>query len=285
MYMNAYTLYQRLEKDFIVAGMYDEWMEDMEPIVDFLSENFTKRSMGLVCDFTSKIQKVYSAVFPSRGVMQKILDDGTEDAMLFVHHPAVWDIRNAPKVFTSMDRDLLQQFRKRNIAVYNLHVPLDHYHSYGTSYTLALALGLRGERPFARYFGALAGVFAQADVTTVDELKERFRATVGHEVSLYQYGERNIVDGVVGVIAGGGNDRQMLKEIAQEGVNTLIAGVTVKNDHSLKAHEYAKKQRINILGGTHYSTEKFACMEMVRYFQQCGVAAEFVQDTPIMEDL
>ena len=67
--------------------MNDDWAQHMSSVVDFLSENFKKRSMGLVCDFATEIKKVYTAVFPSSDVMQIILNDGSQDAMFFVHHP------------------------------------------------------------------------------------------------------------------------------------------------------------------------------------------------------
>lgn len=61
--MKATQLYQHLEKDFITPEMSDEWAQYMDSVADFLSENFKKRSMGLVCDFATEINKVYTAVF------------------------------------------------------------------------------------------------------------------------------------------------------------------------------------------------------------------------------
>ncbi|MBU1177090.1 Nif3-like dinuclear metal center hexameric protein [Patescibacteria group bacterium] len=156
--MKATKLYQHLEKDFITSEMSDEWAQHMDSVVDFFSENFKKRSMGLVCDFATEINKVYTAVFPSKEIMQRILNDGTQDAMFFVHHPSIWDIRKAPEVFQQMDRELLKQFKDRRISIYNLHVPLDNYGEYSTSVSLAKALGIKPEKAFAPYFGALAGV-------------------------------------------------------------------------------------------------------------------------------
>ena len=282
--MKATQLYQYLEKDFITPEMSDEWAQYMDSVADFLSENFKKRSMGLVCDFATEINKVYTAVFPSREVMQRILDDGTQDAMLFIHHPSIWDIRKAPEVFQQMNRDLLQQFKDRRISIYNLHVPLDNFGEYSTSVTLAKALGIKPEKSFAPYFGALAGVFGKTDSTTIQDLRKRFQEAVEHEVSLYNYGDNEIKNRTVAVVAGSGLD-ETIEEIAQNNVNILITGISVKNDHSKKAHEFAEKHRINILGGTHYSTERFACISMVDYFKKIGLPSEFIEDKPVMEDM
>ncbi len=283
--MKAIQLYQQLEKDFITSQMRDDWSQYMDSVADFLSDNFKKRSMGLVCDFTIDINKVYTAVFPSREVMQRILNDGTQDAMLFVHHPSIWDIRKAPEVFQQMDRELLQRFRSKRISIYNLHVPLDDFGEYSTSVTLARALGVNPERSFAFYFGAMCGVFGKTDVVMVQDLRKIFQEAVGHEVSLYNYGDSEIKDGVIAIIAGGGNDIDMLEEVAKSGINTFVTGITVKNDHSKNAHDFAEKHKINILGGTHYSTERFACISMVDYFQKHGLVSKFIEDKPVMEDI
>ncbi len=283
--MKATQLYQHLEKDFITPKMSDEWAQYMNSVADFLSENFKKRSMGLVCDFATEINKVYTVVFPSREVMQRILDDGAQDAMLFVHHPSIWDIKKTPDVFQQMNRNLLQQFKNRKISIYNLHVPLDNFGEYSTSVTLSKVLGIKPEKSFASYYGALCGVFGKTDIVTVQDLRKRFQEAVGHKVSLYNYGDNKIKDRTVAVIAGGGNDIDMLEEIVKAGVNTFITGVAVKNEYSQKAHDFAKKHRINILGGTHYSTEKFACISMVDYFKKVGLPSKFIKGRPVMEDM
>ncbi|MBW3019770.1 Nif3-like dinuclear metal center hexameric protein [Candidatus Woesearchaeota archaeon] len=283
--MKATKLYSILEKDFITSNMSDNWFEYMGSISEFVCDNFKKRSMGLVCDFTKEINKVYTAVFPSEDVMKKIITDDVTKAMLFVHHPSIWDIRKAPDIFYQMDKKLLQEFKKRNISIYNLHVPLDHFGKYSTSVTLAKALNIKPEKPFAPYFGALCGVFGKSSFDNITDLKNKLEEVVGHKVKLYKYGDDKIKDNKVALIAGGGNDLDMLKEISNENVNTFITGITIKNDFSKKEHSFSKKHKINILGGTHYSTEKFACKEMVKYFKKQGLESEFIDDDPLMEDM
>ncbi len=282
--MKASTLYQQLETDFITPAMTDQWAQYMDEVEDFLCDNFKQRSMGLVCDFSREIKQVYTAVFPSFPVMQTVLEEGVEDALLFVHHPSIWDIRRSPQVFYQMDRDQLGQFRDRQLSIYNLHVPLDNYSDYSTSCTLARALGLQIESAFAPYFGGMAGVFTSTQCSAVSELKAKFEQALGHEAVLYDYGSPDIRDGRVAVVAGGGNDKDVLREIAEAGVNVFITGISARTQHSETAHEYARQQGISILGGTHYSTEKFACQAMVDYFKKLGLPARFIPDIPVMED-
>jgi len=282
--MKAIKLYEKLEKDFIVPKMSDEWAEEMGTVADFLSDNFKKRSMGLVCDFTEEIERVYNAVFPSEKIMRKILDDGIRNVMLFVHHPSIWDIRRVPEVFQQMDRNLLEKFKERKISIYNLHVPLDNWGEYSTSVSLARILGIRPEKSFAPYFGGMVGIFGRTDLMKVEDLRKKFENVVGHQTGFYPYGSSEVRNNIVAVVAGGGMS-ESLEEIVQNDVNVLITGISAKNDHSKNSHEFAEKHKINILGGTHYSTEKFACMALVEYFGKIGLPSEFIEDEPVMEDI
>ncbi len=282
--MKAVSLYKHLERDFITPSMSDDWAQYMGSITGYLSDNYKIRSMGLVCDFTSEIGKVFTAVFPSDAVMRKILDEGARDALLFIHHPATWDIRKSPEVFRQMDRDLLRQFRDARISIFNLHVPLDNYGPHSTSVTLAKALRISPVKPFAPYFGALAGIIGETGARTVHELKIMFERAVGHTVRLYNYGEDAIRNHSVAVIAGGGLIESIM-EVDRNNCNVFVTGISVKNVQSAAAHEYAGKHRINILGGTHYSTEQFACRSMAGYFQNIGLQSQFIGDQPVMEDM
>ena len=283
--MKATKLYTQLEKDFIKPGLSDEWFKYMEPIADFISDNYKKRSMGLVCDNATEIKKVYAAVFPSDNVMQTVLNKREQDIMLFLHHPSDWDIAKAPLIFHLMNRSLLDKFRERRIAIYNLHVPLDNYSEYSTSATLAKALGLTDLKPFFEYYGSLACVYGKTSCKTVGELREKFVEAMGHRVNLYLYGTHEITNGIVAVAAGGGNMIEIHEEMARGGVNMLVTGVTVDASFTHNAHESAREKKINLLGGTHYSTEKPACQAMCGYFKKLGFPSEFVDGTPCMLDL
>ena len=239
--------------------------------------------MGLVCDNTNLITKVYTAVFPSIRIMQHILDANEENILLFIHHPQDWNIRNT-EVFQQMDTALLHRFKERKISIYNLHVPLDNFGEYSVSVSFAKALGVEIEKPFASYHGGLGGVLGRTNFVTVTDLSRHFTATVGHRTSLYQYGSNIIVDGRV-ALAPGGNMPSILSGVAIEGINTLLTGISALNDHTRIAHEFAQEREINILGGTHYSAEKFACMAMCKYFQKLGLPCTFIKGSPMLEDL
>ncbi len=283
--MKAELLYQRIHKDFVRPGMSDDWALGMGSISDFLCDSFKATSIGLVCDFATEVTEVRSAVFPSAKVMQAMLDEGFSNAMLFVHHPAVWDIRRIAGVFYDMDRGQLEQFKARKISVFSLHAPLDNFGIYSTTVTLAKALGIEPFKAFAPYNGGLCGVFGNCGYQEVGPLQQSLEKALGHRARLYSYGAPAIKGGRVALVAGGGNQIEVLEEIVAEGLNTFVTGVSVENVYSKAAHEFAREHGINILGGTHYSTEAFACQAICAYFEGLGIPARFMADEPILEDM
>jgi putative NIF3 family GTP cyclohydrolase 1 type 2 len=244
-----------------------------------------ERSMGLVCDFTDEVKTVYTAVFPSDKVLENILNNDPQDAMIFLHHPAIWDFRGNSRRWFQMDNKWVEQCKERRISIYAIHVPLDNFGLYSTSRSLTDALGIDIIEPFCEYRGGLAGVIGKTKCKTVIELNDVFTRTVGHQTKLYPYGDTEIFNGRVAIVAGGGNDMDVLPSVVDKKVNTFITGITENNERYVEVHTFEKEKRINVLGGTHYSTEKFACMKMVRYFDKHGLSAQFVEDTPVLKDL
>ncbi|HOW29318.1 MAG TPA: Nif3-like dinuclear metal center hexameric protein [archaeon] len=280
--MNAQNLYDKLEIDFIARrGLSDDWKEIGTD--KYLSPNFKKRSMGIVYDFNTEIKKVYTAVFPESAVLKKILSKKETDVLLFVHHPMVWDITKK-SIFTSISEKDLKMMKKRRISVYNLHVPLDNFGKYSTTNTLCKELNIKVETQFAPYFGALCGVVGTIDLENISDIKKRFEKILGHKSMLYKYGTDKLNKYKVAVVAGGGNDLDILEKIPKD-CNLFITGITAKNDYSKNAHDFSKKRKLNVLGGTHYSTEKFACIAMVEYFKKLGLPCEFIPGKPVMEDI
>jgi putative NIF3 family GTP cyclohydrolase 1 type 2 len=64
-----------------------------------------------------------------------------------------------------------------------------------------------------------------------------------------------------------------------------VTRVEEKFEPSVIFHKKANELGINIIGGTHYSTEKYACMEVVKYFKNIGMEAEFLEGIYDLEDL
>jgi len=284
--MKATDLYSQLEKDFVKPGMVEDWFNDMGDIEAYICDNFKNRSIGLICDFTDEVNKVYTAVFPSNRVLTRVLDDNVTNAMIFLPHPADWDLSKDPNTaFYQMNTALLEQLKERRISLFNFHYPLDNYGEYSNSKTLAEALDIIIEKPFAEFSGALCGVIGTTNCKDVHELNNKYSQVVGHKTKLYQYGDSNVTNNRVAIVAGGGNDSDVVNEVIKNGVNVLISGLSLCNSYSLNAHELEKAHKINLLGGTHYSSEKFGCIAMCEYFNKLGLPSEFIHDVPCLDDL
>jgi len=284
--MKARELYVQLNNDFIKAGIKDvDWAARMPDLDQYLYPWFKQKGgMGLMCDFTEAIETVYTTVFLSDNVLSGLLSDDVSNAMLLSHHPTNWDLRNHGGNYTAEEK-YIAALKERNISVYILHHPLDNFGTYSTCGTLADQLGITVERPAFLYYGAMCGIIGTTDCKTISELSARYSRAVGHKTSLYLYGNEDIRGERIALCPGGGNAMFVLNEMVENNIKTLITGVTIVNDHSREAHEYARNHRINILGGTHYSTEKYAPMEMCKYFHALGLPCAFIADEPDLFDL
>lgn len=283
--MNAQELYKKLDADFEIDRFTDSW-PDFD-LGGYLSENFKEKQMGVALDNAEEIEKVYTAVFPSDEVLDKILESKEENILLFTHHPRIWDLRVEGFPFKDFDHKKLEKMKERKISLYALHVPLDNNGEYSTSVNFAKSFGIEKEEDFVPYGGGMAGVIGKTDSITVSDLADKVCKAVGHEVKVFNYGSEEIKNGKVGVVAGGGNDEDAINEVVQKGINTYVTGITAITAYppTIKFHEIAKENKINIISATHYSTEKFACMAMCQYFQKAGLPCEFLEDKPDMMDL
>ena len=192
-------------------------------------------------------------------------------------------VRNWPEILP-----YLEKLKERDISYYAIHVPLDQNGPYGTTASLARALEIETEREFFEYFGAMVGIIGKTECKSVFEMSGKVKDTVGHLLKIWSYGDPKIANQKVALVAGGGNDPDLALEIAETDVRTYITGVTRKSpdwEPSLKFHEICQEHRINVIAATHYSTEKFACIAVQKFFETLGVPSEFVEDEPSFYDL
>ncbi len=293
--MKASILYGKLDADFILDGITDkDWALKMPELEKYLDADFRRRGMGLMCDFTEEITKVYTTVFLSEKVLSKVLEDDVTCALIFSHHPTNWGIEHHNGNYAA-DPTLIAKLKERKISIYVLHHPLDHYGDYSTCKTLAKALKIKIEEPAFLCCGAMCGVIGRTACKDAGELRRLYSRVVGHETSLYLYGEgkiggekiagEKIAGEEIAVCPGGSNAMFVLDEMIDRGIKNLITGVTIVNDYSREAHRFAEEHHINVFGGTHYSSEKFALIKICEYFRGLGMPSEFICDTPDLCDL
>ena len=284
--MEAEKIYQKLEKDFNLDQCSDDWSQ-ME-FNEFICDNFKERYMGLVLDNAFEIEKVYTAVFPSDQALKEILDKGEKNLLIFTHHPSTWDTKVDGFPFKDMNKDLFAKLKERKISLYCLHVPLDANGEYSTTVNYARKIGISYDEDFAKYHGVQVGVIGKAGLDTFQELIDRVRRTVGHSIKYLKYGSNNIANQKIAVVAGGGNDLDVMKELLERGIKTFVTGVVSVIGGYPPAIEFdrlARENKINLIGATHYSSEKFACIKMLEYFETLDIEASFIGDKPDFGDI
>ncbi|NHI89222.1 MAG: hypothetical protein EAX87_06830 [Candidatus Thorarchaeota archaeon] len=284
--MKAEKLYLYLDKEFEIEKLReDEW--SLLDLGNYVTESFRETRKGLVLDNSSEIQKVYTAVFPSEYVLDKLLTTDEREFLLFTHHPMIWDTSTAGYPFRNIPKKYLEELREREISYYAIHVPLDRNGPYSTTVSLARALEVEREREFFNYFGVQVGVIGKTRHKSFSELSDFVEKKVGHQVKRWTYGESKITNQKVALVAGGGNFPEIAEELTDTDIRTYITGVTKKSrdyEPSLRFHDICKEHGINVIAATHYSTEKWACSAVLKLFENLGLLSEFVEDEPNLLD-
>ena len=284
--MKANVLFRRLDEDFKIGMCKDDW--SFVQFNEFIDPGFKLRYIGVMLNNTDEIKKVYTATFPDEMILDEILRRSETKILLFSHHAMGYNPGLEGFPFYNIPVKYLQELKKRNISFYVLHLPLDINGIYSTSMTLANALQLEVESEFCEYPGCNVGVVCKSDFKFVKDFVNHVKTTVGHDIKLREYGDDIIKDGKIALAAGGGNLDFVAREVSQLKINTYLTGCTrivPTFEPVMEFHRISKENRINVIGATHYSTEKYACIAVIEYFKGLGIKAEFIEDVPNMADL
>lgn len=284
--MLSKKLFRQLETDFDLITAKDHW--SILDLGDYLNEEYKIKQNGLLLDNTKVINKVYTSVFPEEKVLNHLLKLKQQNLLLFTHHPMIWDPAITGLPFKNIPKKYLPKLEEQKISFYNLHTPLDKNGDFSTSTSLAKVLKIEPKQEFFNYFGVKVGIIGKTFNKKVSSIAKTLQKVVGHQVKVWKYGKDEIKDSRVGLVAGGGNYPKAIEELASQGVNLYITGVSSLNENyqpSIDFHEIAKKLKINVLAGTHYSTEKFACIAMTEYFSKLGINSKFIDGQYYLEDL
>lgn len=239
---------------------------------------------GLLLSNAQVIDKVYTATFSSEEVLGKLRRQGAHDCLLFTHHPGAQHPESEPPVYFS-DRD--KHYMKENrISHYSMHLPLDQLGPYAPGIALAGEMELTPYSSFFEEGGAMMGMICTGPFQTVQQVLDKTELVVEHKCRLYQYGEENLQDGKIALVAGGCEGADIYEKLRKAGVRLFVTGVGTKEaDWFAPSHEAARQQGVSILAAGHYSTEKFALKSVCRFFEERGLKAEFIEETPLLMDL
>lgn len=241
---------------------------------------------GIQYDNAKEIEKVYTSTFAAESVINEILNRREENILIFTHHPLPQ--RKAPDYKSGeIPQSLLMKMKEHRVSLFSYHIPLDRNSEYSPGNNLAKAMNMMPYEEFYFQNNVLMGVLCNSDFTTAYEVKERLEKIIGHRAKLYSYGELLLNSGRIAIMAGGASNPDIYEYLAKKGVNAFITGVTnpQKAEWVNKIHKKAKQYRVNLIGGTHCSTEKFACIAMTDFFKKMGLKAEFIDEESDLYDL
>lgn len=241
--------------------------------------------IGLQYHNTDKVWKVYTATFANPTVIDEIVKRGEKNVMLFTHHPLP-PMASLTQGYSIMEEEYIKKLEENEITLFSYHIPLDVYGPYSPSYTLGKALGANVYDSFYEQNGANLGSLCVCGLTKVSELAERFEKALGHPIKVYAHGEEELMGGKFAILPGCAKNPDIYKWLKEQGINTFVTGSAAPVvEWTQKNHAQAEEHGVNILSGTHCSTEKFAPIAMCEFFRNLGVESEFIEEMPYFDEM
>ncbi len=152
--MNLDSLTRRLDAEFNIASIPPDepFSRILAKIYDaaqiefrrYVVAQFLQNFHGLMIRNSDIVEKVYSAVFLSGEILDKIFQQNISDTFIFLHHPM--DMESSNRGFLPIEEKYFSEMRRRRISVYCLHTPLDIHKSISTSRSIAKALKLQNQQ-------------------------------------------------------------------------------------------------------------------------------------------
>ncbi len=287
--MTLDELVERLDAYFRVPDVRnDDWAPIFEALYpepywrDFAEPGYEGRWNGLFVRGAGDVERVATCVFPSDEIVSRL----EPRTFLFSEHP----IDDAPgDVSTPLARATFEFMKERGIALYHVHAPLDMHPEMSPSRLCAEGLALSGLDeyfPIAEGIPGGAAVIGASDRTVAD-VAARLQHFLGEEVPMRVLSRPRHRAGRVAVAAGGGAQRALLEASLARGCETYVTGNAASPcpvEHvqaEIRAfRELADDERIAIVDGTHYGTEKPPQLAMVGWFERLGVPAAFEPGRP-----
>jgi putative NIF3 family GTP cyclohydrolase 1 type 2 len=267
----------------VYQALDDDYTHSLEPI-------FCARFNGLMLRAAETVEQVYCAAFPSPEIVGKVLEGRKGSALLFLHHPVDMEVGGAG--FLPIPPTILEEMQGQGISVYACHAPLDCHDEIGTNASIVQAFQVQVERSFAPYGSGFAGRIGTIQSLGRDELITRGKEVFGVDRVEAGGAEPPSITQVA-IVAGGGDDVELMEEAEALGAQAYITGEwytrTIPADESERGwaeanraacQRYAESTKMALLGFSHAATE-FLVMkgQMAAYFQRRGLQVECVEQS------
>lgn len=287
--MELRSVVKILDEEFQISAVREDWsyLFDRLFIQKSLSSFRTpQHNSGLMIANSQEVQKIYTAFSPSRYVLEEIHMKGIVNSLLVVKHPFDWNgTRNAPGFIPFTERDY-QLMEGMGISIYSLDMPLDLKKNtalVSSAYACAKAFKVKVEEEFGSREdnpSLFVGIIGRVQEKTLPALVKRLNAVLDYRVKLHTV--TNDI-GRVALVPGQGFTPELVAEARERGATTYITGVITPTSSAYDKKNYARnfsqiqKLGLNVIGCSHYLTEKWVMQFSIPYFS--GICkAEFIED-------
>jgi len=242
----------------------------LDDVVRFLDERLEvgkfdeEESNGLIVRSSDVVTSIAAAVSTSFHAISRA--KSAQADLLIVHH------RSWPQIDLELVEEKHSRLRQNGISLYGAHSALDGAPGISNGDGIAEATGVKVRERFLPYHGGMAGVIGTCG-GTFQEFVDRLRSALGTLVEARQNSERF---GVVAIASGGAPFTTFVQEAAARGADTYVTG-----EITMYTRMYAKERKINLVAGSHYSTETFGVRALAQLVEdRFGIAWTFVPESP-----
>lgn len=243
---------------------------------------FCAKYNGLMLCSGSVVNHVFCSAFATPAVVKIILDSGTTDALLFLHHPLDMEVCGAG--FLPIPRPAIAEFQKKRISIYSCHAPLDCHDEIGTNSAIVQALGVTVEKSYIEYGMGYAGRIGSIQEEKTESLLKKIQEIFG--VSRIELGgHRGPKVKRIAIVAGGGDEPEYLKQAYDNACDMYLSGEWypryTPEDEEAKERVVRIKEEIKgfslntkmLLVGVSHAASEYLVMktQMKDYFENKGL--------------
>jgi putative NIF3 family GTP cyclohydrolase 1 type 2 len=249
---------------------------------DVFEAGFCDKYNGLMLNTGTVVKHVFSSAFATPDVLKIILDSGTTNALLFLHHPLDMEVCGAG--FLHIPSAAITELQKKRISVYSCHAPLDCHDEIGTNSAIAQALGVTVEKSYIEYGIGYAGRIGSIKEEKADSLLKKIRKIFG--VSRTEVGGcLNAGVKRIAIVAGGGDDLEYMKYAYNDSCDMYLSGEWYprytpeeKEGRERVARikqeimEFARNTKMLLVGVSHAASEFLVMKTQIKdYFKNKGL--------------
>lgn len=295
--MTLDDLVQRLDEKFGLAAWGPDpamrkWIPRTYGAIQYpydqvFEQQFCERFNGLMLRSSDNVQKVFCCSFPTPDVISTVIERADRPALIFAHHPV--DMEVSGRGFLPIAPDHLEALQTNAISFYAVHAPLDGQDSCGTNSAILQELDLREIEKFVSYGQGYAGRIAEFETPhSLDCLATIRRSFQVPRLEIGGNAPREISR--VAVVAGGGDDLDIISEAADRGCDMYLSGEWYfrqkPQDDDVRARFVATNQAIfnlandarMLLVAVSHAASEFLVMptQIARYLEGLGLDVECV---------